>query len=363
MQYAVFNFRTYYCSKVVQTLIILHYPYYFKFYCTQQSQRPHNTKMTVSLSYSPKFQHRKSKQQRMYCSCFNLQKQYQFHSVAKSQNSTIIDSARNVAGIALASFLLLSGPSQSVENYTSFQKNSPLADVGKILGSEQRKAISQQLIDLEQQTGWKIRIATKQSQEQFSSFDLRSAWLDSGSVTEKRMAIIQIDTSAPNIIKFDYLGDDYIAPGGPLRRPFWIELQSRFGNIFFVRQEGETAVVENIVDSIQTCLNRPAGCQVVPGLPENQYYFTLILSIAGGIVCGFVSRLEPQGFVKQRWVWVLLFSPLWASLFVSFGLGPIVTRTDDVTPLVANTAAFLATVAIFWTVRGGPIFPKEESQT
>lgn len=43
------------------------------------------------------------------------------------------------------------------------------------------------------------------------------------------------------------------------------------------------------------CLGRPNGCVVVPGLPEEQYYFTLITSIAGGLVAGFVSKLEPQG--------------------------------------------------------------------
>lgn len=44
-------------------------------------------------------------------------------------------------------------------------------------------------------------------------------------------------------------------------------------------------------------------------------------------------------------MWLLLFSPLWGSLFINFGLGPIVSRTDDMTPLLANTAAFLAAAA------------------
>lgn len=47
------------------------------------------------------------------------------------------------------------------------------------------------------------------------------------------------------------------------------------------------------------------------------------------------------GIVQRRWVWLLLFSPLWGSLFVNFGLGPIVSRTEDVAPIAANTAAFL----------------------
>jgi hypothetical protein len=43
------------------------------------------------------------------------------------------------------------------------------------------------------------------------------------------------------------------------------------------------------------CLGQPDGCKVVPGLPPEQYYFTLWSSIAGGIVAGFVAKIEPQG--------------------------------------------------------------------
>ncbi|GIL97012.1 hypothetical protein Vretimale_2731 [Volvox reticuliferus] len=43
------------------------------------------------------------------------------------------------------------------------------------------------------------------------------------------------------------------------------------------------------------CLGQPDGCTVVPGLPEEQYYFTLVTSFGGGLVAGFVSKLEPQG--------------------------------------------------------------------
>eukprot|EP01026_Neomeris_dumetosa_P044244 TRINITY_DN37239_c1_g1_i1.p1 TRINITY_DN37239_c1_g1~~TRINITY_DN37239_c1_g1_i1.p1 ORF type:complete len:319 (+),score=16.11 TRINITY_DN37239_c1_g1_i1:28-984(+) len=267
---------------------------------------------------------------------------------------------QHLTEFALVSLLLTAPPSFAVENLTILSPDNPLADVAKIVASERRPIINQNLFDLERETGWKLRIATKQSQEQFQSSDLRSAWINE--VGDKRIAIIQVDVSSPNILKWDYIGDDFISEGGPLRRPFWIELQSRFGNMFYVREEGESAVVDNVVESLSTCLRRPDGCRVVPGLPQNQYIFTLIVSVAGGLICGFVSRLEPQGFIKQRWVWVLLFSPLWGSLFVSFGLGPIVSRTDDVLPLVGNTSAFLLTVLVFQLVRGAPLFPPEEQQ-
>jgi hypothetical protein len=53
------------------------------------------------------------------------------------------------------------------------------------------------------------------------------------------------------------------------------------------------------------------------------------------------TSVRLAGIVQRRWVWLLLFSPLWGSLFINFGLGPIVSRTSDTLPIAANTAAFL----------------------
>ena len=70
-------------------------------------------------------------------------------------------------------------------------------------------------------------------------------------------------------------------------------------------------------------------------------------------VSNFDARAPPPpcisaGFVQRKWVWALIFSPLWATLFVSFGLGPILMRTPE--PLsvytAANTAAFLSVAAL-----------------
>ena len=59
------------------------------------------------------------------------------------------------------------------------------------------------------------------------------------------------------------------------------------------------------------------------------------------------------GIVRRKWIWVALFAPLWGVLFVSFGIGPIVTRTSDRLPLLYNTAAFLAAAFVF---RLSPLF-------
>ena len=59
------------------------------------------------------------------------------------------------------------------------------------------------------------------------------------------------------------------------------------------------------------------------------------------------------GIVRRQWIWVALFSPLWGILFLSFGIGPIVTRTSDRLPLLYNTAAFLGAAFVF---RLSPLF-------
>ena len=78
--------------------------------------------------------------------------------------------------------------------------------------------------------------------------------------------------------------------------------------------------------------------------------------LAGGsrpFTCRAALRPAPAGIVPSRWVWALIFSPLWASTFINFGLGPIITRTDDLAPVAANTAAFLLTAGAF--VLRGPL--------
>jgi hypothetical protein len=45
---------------------------------------------------------------------------------------------------------------------------------------------------------------------------------------------MQVDPSSPNILNIPFVGDNVLAK---LRRPFWTELQSRYGNLFFVREQ------------------------------------------------------------------------------------------------------------------------------
>ena len=68
---------------------------------------------------------------------------------------------------------------------------------------------------------------------------------------------------------------------------------------WYMRTQGEGAAVEETLDALADCLQRPQGCAVVPGLPGNQYQLTLITSVLGGFVAGYASRLKPEGALQE----------------------------------------------------------------
>jgi hypothetical protein len=60
----------------------------------------------------------------------------------------------------------------------------------------------------------------------------------------------------------------------------------------------------------------------------------------GGIVFGFAGHPRKQGQLFA-WQWALIFSPLWGILFIAFGVGPVVSRTQEWLPLFRNISGFL----------------------
>ncbi|KXZ51457.1 hypothetical protein GPECTOR_12g420 [Gonium pectorale] len=229
-------------------------------------------------------------------------------------------------------------------------------DSGRLLSTEKRERLDSQLSEFAERTGWNVRLVTSYGPgSRPDDNSIRAAWGPLG----KRSVVIEYDATTPSLINLPYLGDDVVLV---LKRPWWFEFKGRFGNLFYVREEGEQTAILNSAAVLMDCLGRPDGCAVVPGLPEEQYYFTLITSVAGGLVAGFVSKLEPQGFVQRRWVWLLLFSPLWASLFVNFGLGPVVSRTDDKLPVVGNCLGFALGAAAPYLVQVLRPPPLKDSQ-
>ncbi|MBF2027172.1 MAG: TPM domain-containing protein [Oscillatoriales cyanobacterium C42_A2020_001] len=201
-------------------------------------------------------------------------------------------------------------------------------DLAKFLTSEQEATLASDLAAFEQETGWKLRVLTQFDRTPGTA--VKDYWgLDDHSL------LLVADPRGGNILNFS-VGDD-LYPLMP--RVFWIELQTRYGNQFYVRENGEDQAIIGALQSVKTCI-RQGGCQVVPGLPQEQWILTLITSIVGGIVCGFAAHPRKEGQIIS-WQWALIFSPLWGILFIAFGIGPVVSRTTDWLPLFRNVAGFL----------------------
>jgi energy-converting hydrogenase Eha subunit A len=152
---------------------------------------------------------------------------------------------------------------------------------------------------------------------------------------DDKSVLLVADPRGGNLLNFS-VGD---ALYDLLPRTFWIELQTRYGNQFFVRDNGEDGSIIGALESIETCL-RQGGCNVVPGLPKEQWILTLITSVLGGIIFGFAAQPRQPG-QPFAWQWALIFSPLWGILFIAFGLGPVVSRTSDWLPVMRNIAGFV----------------------
>jgi hypothetical protein len=200
-------------------------------------------------------------------------------------------------------------------------------DLANALTDTQQDQLDQHLQDFEAETGWKLRVLTQFDRTPGRA--VKDFWgLDDRSV------MLVADPRGGNLLNFS-VGD---ALYDLLPRTFWIELQTRYGNQFFVRDNGEDSSIIQALQSIETCL-RQGGCNVVPGLPREQWILTLITSVLGGIVCGFAAHPRKPGQVIA-WQWALIFSPLWGILFIAFGIAPVITRTADWLPLLRNVAGF-----------------------
>jgi len=213
----------------------------------------------------------------------------------------------------------------------------PVLDLANLLTVGEEQHLNQQLAALEQDTGWKLRLLTQFDQS--PGRQVKEYW----DLNEKSVLMVA-DPKGGNLLAFN-VGD---AVRSILPRTFWIELQSRFGNQFFTREHGSDFAIQATVDTLETCF-RQGGCRVVPGLPQEQWLLTLTTSIAGGILLGFAGKPRHSNEIFN-WRWALAFSPLWFILYGVFGIGPVVSRTQDWLPLLRNTLAFLGAILAIYVV-------------
>ena len=216
---------------------------------------------------------------------------------------------------------------------------TPVIDLARALTDGERTALEAELRDFEATSGWKLRVLTQYDRTPGTAvkdfFDL-----------DDRSLLLVADERGGNLLNFN-VGDALFAL---MPRTFWVELQTRFGNKYYVQDHGEDGAILDSLHAVKGCL-LIGGCQVVPGLPREQWLLTLSTAVLGGLVVGFAAFPRQAGR-RIEWTWVLLLSPLWLILYVALGLGPILTRTSDWLPVLRNTLAFLASAVAAYQIAG-----------
>ncbi len=223
----------------------------------------------------------------------------------------------------------LSLPAFAIENYDLLPDHqTPLIDLAKSLSNDQRNKLEHELDNYQAATGWKIKVITQY--EKTPGNAIKDFWeLDESSL------VVIADPRGGNLLNFN-VGEAYFAL---LPRIFWVELQTRFGNQFYVRDNGEDGAILNTIEVVKGCLDI-GGCDVVPGLTKEQWVWTLCTSIIGGFIAGVAAAPRNENSLIA-WKWLLLMSPLWIMLFGVFGIAPIITRTNDFLPLARNIISFV----------------------
>jgi hypothetical protein len=210
-------------------------------------------------------------------------------------------------------------------------------DLGRFLSDFQEAELDKELTKFEQKTGWKLRVLTQVDRTPGRA--VKDFW-----GLNDRSVMLVADSRGRNLLNFN-VGDSVY---GLLPRVFWIELQSRYGNQFYVRDEGYDRSILSSINAIETCLAND-GCKVVPGLPKEQWILTLLTSILGGFIFGYAGHPRKEGEVFA-WRWALVMTPLWAMLFIAFGIGPVVSRTGDWLPIVRNVAGFVGSAIVAYLI-------------
>lgn len=227
------------------------------------------------------------------------------------------------------SIFLWSEPALAVNNPELLPDyETPVVDLANFIPQPQEETLVADLNKFEADTGWKLRVLTQYDRTPGRAV-IKYWGLDDKSI------LLVADGRGGNILAFS-IGD---AVYELLPRTFWIELQTRFGNMYFVRENGENNAISQSLETVKGCLLKN-GCLVVPGLPREQWILTLISSVIGGIIFGLAAVPRQQDRVFA-WQWALIMSPLWGILFIAFGIGPVVTRTSEWLPIFRNVLGFM----------------------
>ncbi|PKU65274.1 Thylakoid lumenal 15.0 kDa protein 2, chloroplastic [Dendrobium catenatum] len=126
---------------------------------------------------------------------------------------------------------------------------SSVIDVAGFLSAGQENRLRQEIADLEEETGFKLRVLA-QNYPETPGLAIRDFWQ-----VDDRTIVFVADPTFGNILNFNVGATvDLDIP-----RSFWSRLAGKYGNIFYWKEKGEDASVEAAVKAIATCLREPVG--------------------------------------------------------------------------------------------------------
>ena len=156
-----------------------------------------------------------------------------------------------------------------------------MIDLSKAFTDPQRSNLEKRLNQVEESTGWKLRVLTQY--ERTPGRAVKEFWgLDESSL------LLVADPRGGNLLNFN-VGDAFFAL---MPRTYWVELQTRFGNQYYVKVHGEDGAFIDALNAVEVCLELR---QVVPGLPLEQWLWTLTTSAVGGLIAGFAAYPRKEG--------------------------------------------------------------------
>jgi len=129
--------------------------------------------------------------------------------------------ARPLAAGLLAASLLLAPPALAAGPVVvTLSDDTPVADLARVVPSGKLAAVQQQLLDLERDTGWRVRVLTLFDRSTAPSVEqIRSEWH-----VDDKTVVVLVDPTSPNILSFKY---GLAVQREVLPRPFFTELQVR----------------------------------------------------------------------------------------------------------------------------------------
>ncbi|XP_002968784.2 thylakoid lumenal 15.0 kDa protein 2, chloroplastic [Selaginella moellendorffii] len=126
---------------------------------------------------------------------------------------------------------------------------TPVIDVAGFLSEGQEGRIAQEIKEIEELTGFKLRVLA-QNYPNTPGLAIREFWK-----VDDNTIVFVADPSLGNILNFNVGASvDLNVP-----RSFWSRLAGQYGNVFYWREKGEDASIEAAVAAISSCLREPPG--------------------------------------------------------------------------------------------------------